>query len=53
MVESASSGGELVVAEDPAVEESWRGGSQVAVKESWRRWWRVGGGGELAMVDGG
>ena len=44
--------------------ESWRwlriwrwrradGGNQVAVKESWRRWWRVGGGGELVMVDGG
>ena len=50
MVESASSGGELVVAEDPAVEESWRwqsGGGEgelAAVVESWR-WWRAGNGG--------
>ena len=49
MVESASSGGELVVAEDPAVEESWRcrwqsgggGGELAAVVESWQ-WWMVG-----------
>ena len=50
VVESASSGGELAVAEDLAVEESWRwqsGGGEgelAAVVESWQ-WWRVGNGG--------